>query len=231
MGVEVSSGGYSTKELPMHSTRAIAHGAPRLIASAALLAMITACAQASKPAPTSTAPTDAATQVTLARTACFGACPTFTLTVDSDGQATLSLPSMPAASAKQADDANGPLPAIVLQGTIAAAKVQSLLRTLREGQFTQLDADYSASITDMPSTVITVRQATGTHATRVYAVPCASQAAKDGSDPAMGPAKPVPDVFCQAQTQLDAMACTVYAGALHTLPRDRQPRVPPRCQR
>jgi hypothetical protein len=216
----------------MYPTRFITRQAPRLVALAALMALTTACAQASKPAASaSTQAPDAATQITLARTACFGACPTFTLTVAGDGQAALSLPSKPVANAKQAGDANGSLPPVVLEGRVKPAQIQSLLRTLREGQFAQLDADYSASITDMPSTVITLRDAQGTHATRVYAVPCASQAAKDGIDPAMGPATPVPDVFCQARDQLDAMACTVYAGALHTLPQDRQPRFPPRCQR
>lgn len=204
---------------------------PRFVPLLALAAVTTSCAQAARPAdapaepPPATSHAPDVTRVSLERTPCFGACATFTLQVDANGQANLSLPGKRAA--KLASD--GANDQIVLKGQVPAAQMQQLLGTLRDGDFASLEADYRANISDMPGAVITVATASGTASTRVYGVPCASQAATDGIDPALGPAKPVPDVFCQAAKQLDAMACEVYAHGKQTLQAGVEARFPPRC--
>lgn len=191
----------------------------RLLPLLAAAALTASCTQAARPAGApQTAANAEVRQVSLERTPCFGTCPVFTLQVDANGQARLSLPGKP--GGQPAADAP-----IVLKGQVQAAQVQQLLGTLRDGGFASLERDYSANISDMPGTVITVASASGTASTRVYGVRCASQAAADGA----GQAKSVPDVFCQAAKQLDTMACAVYAQGKDTLQAGVEARFPPRC--
>lgn len=179
-------------------------------------------------APSAATADDPITQVTLERSPCFGACATFTLALKADGQATLSLPSRPGSDAtarKVAADTGTASAPLLIHGQIPATDTTALLETLRQGHFDQLRDDYSAQITDMPSTSITVATAHQVKTTRVYAVPCARDA-RSQERPAGTPA-PVPDVFCQAAERMDAMACQLYRDG--PLPADRTARFPPHC--
>lgn len=202
----------------------------RLAITLGLPLSIAGCSHLPDAAPPSAAPSadDPITQVTLERSPCFGACATFTLMLEAGGQATLSLPSRPVvgATARKAGAETGTASApIMIQGQVPAADTTALLEVLRQGHFDQLRDDYSAQVTDMPATSITVATAHRVKATRVYAVPCARDARSQELPP--GTPGPVPDVFCQATERLDEMACQLYRDG--PLPTDRTARFPPHC--
>lgn len=174
------------------------------------------------PAPKPYRPSDYT--LSLERGVCFGPCPIFTLTVQGDGQAVLE------GHGYRRDDPAHLLVPWRMARPIDPANHLRLIATAEEGDFRQLDHDYSLMMTDLPTTTIALRSPHGAATTRVYGVPCESQARKmsAGERKEWGIDRPVPDVFCKMENLLDAVACDVFQKAQS---RDNTILVqfPPRC--
>lgn len=113
----------------------------RILASLFLSLVIVACALAA-PQPTAT-PDYADLVITLERTACFGTCPIYSLTVYGDGRVEYDGEMFVAVEGRQS-------------ATISPEQVQALVTTLEEADYFNLSDDYSAPATDLPSTITSV---------------------------------------------------------------------------
>lgn len=141
----------------------------------------------------------------LERTACFGPCPVFALTIKGDGSAALRVGDNPTA----------------MPGQVDADAVLRLVETAEQGDFRRLKRDYSIQATDLPSTIISIESPLGIHQVSVYGVVCISHAKQDR---VLGRYRDstgsyVPDVFCSLEEQLDRTACTIYQA--NTAPAER----------
>lgn len=175
-----------------------------------------------EPAPKPYRPADYT--VSMERGVCFGGCPDFTITVQGDGQAVLE------GIGHRKDDPERTLVSWRLARRIDPATHLRLIATAEEGGFRRLDDHYSLEVTDLADTTIALRSPHGAVSTLVYGVPCESEArkmsAKERREWRFD--RPVPDVFCQMEALLDAVACDVYVRAE---PRDNEIEVwfPPHC--
>lgn len=103
----------------------------------------TAAAQAPAPAATGTEPV-----LTFARTPCFGTCPAYTMEVFADGRVLYEgRHAVPLMGKKEL--------------RLPAAAVADMLRNAKEADFASFNARYSNGATDLPSTVLGVRQPDG----------------------------------------------------------------------
>lgn len=135
--------------------------------------------------------------ISMERTACFGPCPVFTLSIDGNGLAKLKI----------VDDKRE------MSVDIGKARLSEMVKTLENGDFRSLDPDYSAQITDLPSTIISINSPLGAHKVSVYGVPCVSSVKKIPREQLdRGVEKYVPDVFCALESQLDEITCLVYGN-------------------
>lgn len=103
--------------------------------AAALLAAL-----ASAPAP---AQGDGAIRITLERTACFGTCPVYTVTMREDGSVTYTGSAHVRVTGTE-------------RWTIDAAAVRALAREMEQAGFFDLKDKYTAQMTDMPTTFTTL---------------------------------------------------------------------------
>ncbi|HLF02536.1 MAG TPA: DUF6438 domain-containing protein [Anaerolineales bacterium] len=113
----------------------------RTIATLILGVVLVACAIAA-PQPTA-APDYSDIVITLERTACFGTCPIYTLTVYGDGRVEYEGEMFVAVEGQQS-------------ATISAEQVQALVTALEQADYLSLSDDYSAPATDLPSTITSV---------------------------------------------------------------------------
>ena len=160
----------------------------------------------------------------LERTACFGDCPTFDLTINSDGKTVLTMPaSYPIASVRASE-----MHELKFLGEVGRRRREKLIDTLERGRFWRLKSDYSRMVTDNPSTRIEIRTPERNWSVHVYAVPCQSA----HWDPIGSESiERVPDVFCQLAEQLDAVACETYGrGMKSSLDPNPVPIWPPHCE-
>ena len=160
----------------------------------------------------------------LERTACFGTCPTFDLSIDTDGKTLLTMPaSFPIASGRASE-----MHEIEFRGEVGHEQRRRLIATLEKGRFWALKSNYSRMVTDNPSTRIEVRTPERRWSVNVYAVPCQSDRWDPIGDKSV---ERVPDVFCGLAEQLDAVACETYGqGVKSSLDNQLVPIWPPHCE-
>ncbi|HEX8328984.1 MAG TPA: DUF6438 domain-containing protein [Hymenobacter sp.] len=121
-----------------------------------------ACAQKATPAKAATKPSakpsaakpgtkaknEAGPVITFERTPCFGFCPTYTMQVYANGRV--------------AYEGRRAVPLMGQQELkLPAAAVADLLRMAKEARFEQFQDKYSRGTTDLPSTIIAIRQPNG----------------------------------------------------------------------
>lgn len=94
-------------------------------------------------------PTTAGPVLTFERTPCFGTCPAYTMQLFADGRVTYEGRR-----------------AVPLMGShvlkLPAAAVTEMLRQAKEAHFDTFEKQYSRGTTDLPSTVVAIRQPDGT---------------------------------------------------------------------
>src|SRR4029077_12376057 len=94
---------------------------------------------------TTAAPVPADTRISLERTACFGACPIYTVTITGDGQVTFNGRRFVRVTGEQ-------------HGTASMADVAHLAAMVEAGHFSCLQDAYRARVTDLPSQIITLER-------------------------------------------------------------------------
>jgi hypothetical protein len=96
-----------------------------------------------------TAPTEAGPILTFERTPCFGTCPAYMMQVYADGRV--------------AYEGRSHVPLMGKQDLkLPAAVVADMLRQAKEAHFETFAAQYRSGVTDMPSTIVAIRQPDGT---------------------------------------------------------------------
>lgn len=163
--------------------------------------------------------------IQLERTACFGMCPAFDLTVNPDGRTLLTMPaSYPIESGREFSELHD----LKFSWRIERHLQERLIDTLEKGKYWKLKPDYSRMVTDNPSTRIEVSTPQRSWPVHVYAVPCRSDRWDPSGDESIGR---VPDVFCDLAAQLDAVACETYErGAESSADPNLVPIWPPHCE-
>lgn len=95
-----------------------------------------------------TAPTEAGPVLTFERTPCFGTCPSYLMQVYADGRVAYegrrAVPTMGKQDLK-----------------LPAATVATMLRQAREAHFETFEKRYSRNTSDLPSTIVAIRQPDG----------------------------------------------------------------------
>jgi hypothetical protein len=95
------------------------------------------------------APTETGPVLTFERTPCFGTCPAYTMQVYADGRVTYEGRSHVPLMGKQ-------------NLKLSAAVVAEMLRQAKEARFEAFATQYKSGVTDMPSTIVAIRQPDGT---------------------------------------------------------------------
>jgi len=90
-------------------------------------------------------PLPADTRISLERTACFGACPIYTVSITGDGQVTYNGRRFVRVTGDQ-------------RGTASAADVTHLVAMMDAAHFFDLQDAYRARVTDLPSQIITLER-------------------------------------------------------------------------
>lgn len=162
------------------------------------------------------------------RTPCFGECPVFVLRIGKNGIASLDVPG----DRPFSEESKTPnIKHIRYSKAVSASSRLELVQTLEKGGFWKLDSDYSFMVTDNPGKQISVQSKDRSWSVHVYAVPCVTQAKSFSSTYLENRKyeKLVPDVFCDLETKLDAIACDIYKNG-HTSPDDNTKAIwPPSC--
>lgn len=119
----------------------------RILTTLVISAVLVSCAltaplSTGTPQPTS-APNYSDLVITLERTACFGTCPVYKLTVYGDGRAEYEGEMFVAVEGRQT-------------ATISAEQVRELAAAIEKANYFSLKGDYSALATDLPSAITTV---------------------------------------------------------------------------
>lgn len=168
--------------------------------------------------------------ITFARTACYGACPDYVLTIDRAGNIKLHVPASDDASSPE------PHPGTLIHGSpLAPARHAALIDLIEKRGFRELKRNYSIDVTDGSTTTITIDSPRGHWSTEVYMVPCFKQVGPGDAEPLrqMGitPFQYVPDVFCDLAVELDGIACEAYLGQQGLNPTDdMNPFKPSHCR-
>jgi hypothetical protein len=122
---------------------------------------LTACAQKTAVQKTTTkktskkaatkkpAPTEAGPVITFERTPCFGTCPSYVMQVYADGRVAYEGRRFVPKEGKQ-------------ELTLPAATVTDMLQQAKNAHFETFEKTYSSGVTDVPSTIVTIRQPDGT---------------------------------------------------------------------
>ncbi|MFZ5637204.1 MAG: DUF6438 domain-containing protein [Pseudomonadota bacterium] len=162
--------------------------------------------------------------IAFTRSPCYGRCPTFSLQIDGDGRTRLAVDAS-TKNPSYTDTANP----MLFDFALSPDQHAVLTAMIDNGGFRDLDRDYSAEVTDMPSATIAIESPEGRWSTHVYAVPCRREVVA-GEPLPWKVEKYVPDIFCDLLDRLDAIACDAYRNGT---PRDTnrllQPLNPPEC--
>ena len=121
---------------------------------------LTACAQkttaqktktqkAGKKAAKKPAPTEAGPVITFERTACFGTCPSYVMQAYADGRVAYEGRRFVSMEGKK-------------DLKLPAATVADMLQQAKNAHFETFEQQYSSGATDVPSTIVTIRQPDGT---------------------------------------------------------------------
>jgi hypothetical protein len=113
-----------------------------------ILGMLVAACSAAAPQPTSTpepspTPDYAGLVITLSRTACFGTCPIYKLVVYGDGRVEYEGERFVAVTGSQSS-------------TISPDQVRDLVAAFEQADYFNLKDDYTAPVTDLPTTITSV---------------------------------------------------------------------------
>lgn len=143
------------------------------------------------------------------RTPCFGECPVFKLRIGKNGTASLDVPG------DQPFDGTVKVPRIKdirYSKTLTDEVRMDLIRSLEKGGFWKMDSNYFYGVTDNPGQRISVQSSDRSWGVDVYAVPCVTEyrSLKGSYMKDRKFEKLVPDVFCEMEKKLDAVACDVY---------------------
>ena len=143
------------------------------------------------------------------RTPCFGECPVFKLRIGKDGTASLDVPG------DQPFDGTVKVPRIKdirYSKTLTDEVRMELISSLEKGGFWKMDSNYFYGVTDNPGQRISVQSIDRSWDVDVYAVPCVTEyrSLKRSYMKDWKFEKLVPDVFCEMEKKLDAVACDVY---------------------
>ena len=162
------------------------------------------------------------------RTPCFGECPVFKLRIRKDGFASLYVPS------DRPFDGTVRTPHIedVRYSKKLTHEVRlDLASSAERGGFWKMHSEYSYPVTDMPGQRISVSSRDRSWDVHVYAVPCVTQHRnlKAGYMKEWKFERLVPDVFCDLEKKLDAVACDVYLNGKRSGDSGTVAIWPPRC--
>ena len=111
----------------------------KILFTSATGAVVVACALIVPPP----APDYSDLVITLERTACFGACPVYKLTIYGDGRVVYEGQQFVAVTGQQT-------------ATLTAEQVQELVNEIEKANYFALKDDYTALVTDMPSVITSV---------------------------------------------------------------------------
>lgn len=167
--------------------------------------------------------------ITFERTACYGRCPDFVLMIDYRGNVRLQVTAIRRSSSDTSEFGH-----VVFSTKLSSEHHARLSKRFDTGGFRKLKLDYSAAVTDGPSTTISIDSPEKHWATQVYMVPCASDAARRDADMLnrRGITEFVPDIFCELSDKLDEIACDTYLhGSRLGSDHDLVPFSPPQCRR
>lgn len=171
------------------------------------------------------------TTVEIERVGCLGDCPVYKLRIDSDGVAIFSAPDFTGRHPLRS--ASGDL---VIPQELSAQDRRALFARVNSKAFAELQPEYSASVSDGPTTTITVRTPSGVRRVSQYAVACLRDSKKPGAVPSTSidkRARFVPDVFCETVDLIETASCAGYWSAETRPPQNpNDPRLspPPRCR-
>jgi hypothetical protein len=146
--------------------------------------------------------------IRLERTACFGPCPVYTITVLGDRSATFVATTMKSSSSSCCD--------LVKKKTLSTSDYDNLVKQIEAMDFFKLKERYSGEITDQPGVKISVIAPYGTHSVWRYAVPCATEYRKFTStrkglrdEPSpydyLKGVTPPPDSLCKLESMIDQL--------------------------
>jgi hypothetical protein len=99
-------------------------------------------------APAKDAPTEAGPVISFERTACFGTCPSYVMQVYADGRVAYEGRRFVTIEGKK-------------DLKLPAAAVTDMLQQARNAHFETFEKTYSSGVTDVPSTILTIRQPDG----------------------------------------------------------------------
>ncbi|ALN80617.1 DUF6438 domain-containing protein [Lysobacter antibioticus] len=171
------------------------------------------------------------TTVEIERSGCLDSCPTYKLRINSDGVAIFS-----------ARDFTGRHPLRSASGDLAipyelsAQDRRALFARVNSKAFAELQPEYSAGVSDGPTTTITVSTPSGERRVVQNAVACLRDRKKPGALSSTSidkRARFVPDVFCETVDLIETASCAGYWSAETRPPQDpNDPRLspPPRCR-
>lgn len=168
-------------------------------------------------------------KISFERTGCFGICPVFVLLIDEDGTTQLQMPALHEDLSESYVRRT-----LLFESKLLPEKHAALIRHIEEGGFRRLKLDYSAMVTDNPSTMIAIDTPQGHWSTHVYAVPCESEGARwsESHRRDWGITEFVPDIFCELSERLGAVACETYLHGTRLGPHhDLKPFRPPHCRK
>lgn len=127
----------------------------KLLAAALTVLMLAACAPvAGGPGPD--APIDPTFSATLERTACFGTCPIYRVTITADGKVAYEGIRFVAAEGRR-------------EGQADPDKLAALIALVDSSRFMSLKAQYRAQVTDLPSQIVTITRNGRSHRVEDYA--------------------------------------------------------------
>ena len=164
------------------------------------------------------------------RTACFGSCPVFNLRIEKDGNAVLLVPGdKPFEGKLRIPDIKD----IRYSKVLTDEARLDLVSTLEKGGFWKMNYDYSYAVTDNPSQTMSVQSKDRSRVVHVYAVPCVKEGRelKESHMKDWNFKKLVPDVFCDLEDKLDAIACDVYKNGRRSLDDGTEAIWPPQCDK
>jgi len=168
---------------------------PSLIARLGLLAILLSSSSHVDPFP---AVTDEDVTITLQRTACFGSCPDYTVTIDGEGNVRFTTRNAKGPGAADVHRAFSPDDGVLISGvhtdSVDKQVVRDLVAQFHAADFFALKDEYVAPITDNPSYVLTLR--IGTHSKTIVdyvgvkaGMPASVTALEDAVDRAAGTAR------------------------------------------
>ena len=163
----------------------------RRAAALAAIAALTGC----HPSPGKQAAVDPATRITLQRSACYGSCPDYKVTIDGLGRVTFTTDTRPVDAVSAVHRGYAESVGVLLPGThharIDPGEVRKLMERAAAADFFALKPVYRANMTDAPTYAVTIAAGKATKTVTDYVglqagMPRAVQELEDAIDEAAG---------------------------------------------